>query len=54
MSIASPISAGKRVLIVEDEMLVAFLLEEFLVDLGCTPVGPCNSLGEALDAVHRG
>jgi CheY-like chemotaxis protein len=44
--------AGKRVLVVEDEALVAILLEECLSDFGCIPVGPCNSLAKALEAVE--
>lgn len=43
---------GKRVLIVEDEMLVAILIEDFLADLGCTTVGPCGSVAIALDAAR--
>jgi DNA-binding NtrC family response regulator len=43
--------AGKRVLIVEDEALVALLLEEVLSEFGCIPVGPCNSLTKALEAI---
>ncbi len=43
---------GKRVLIVEDEMLVALLIEEFLLDLGCTTVGPCGSVEMALDTAR--
>lgn len=37
---------GKRILVVEDEPLVAMLLEEMLLDLGCTVVGPAYSLRE--------
>jgi CheY-like chemotaxis protein len=43
---------GKRVLIVEDEFLVALMLEDVLVDFGCIPVGPCYSLAQALGAVR--
>ncbi len=49
---------GRRVLIVEDESLVAMLLETILEDMGCTPVGPAATVddglimarGETLDA----
>lgn len=34
------IFSGRRVLIVEDESLVAMLLETILADLGCDVVGP--------------
>ena len=36
---SSPLS-GRTVLVVEDEMLVAWLLEDMLVDLGCVVIGP--------------
>ena len=35
----SPLS-GRRVLVVEDETMVAWLLEDMLADLGCAVVGP--------------
>ena len=38
----------RRVLIVEDEMIVSMLLEDFLTDLGCEPVGPAARLDDAL------
>jgi CheY-like chemotaxis protein len=40
--------AGRAVLVVEDEFLVALALEDMLVDLGCRVVGPAASLAEAL------
>ena len=41
---------GRRVLVVEDESLVAMLLETILEDMGCTPVRPASNIdeGEAL------
>ena len=39
----------RRILIVEDEMMIAMLLEDMLVDLGCSVVGPSASLEPALD-----
>lgn len=41
---------GRRVLVVEDESLVAMLLETILEDMGCTPVGPASNIddGEAI------
>lgn len=38
---------GMRVLVLEDEALVAMLLEDMLADLGCATVGPFAELGEA-------
>lgn len=39
---------GCRVLVVEDESLVAMLLETILEDMGCTPVGPAATVDEGL------
>lgn len=39
---------GRRVLIVEDESLVAMLLETILEDMGCATVGPAASIDEGL------
>lgn len=46
--------AGKRILVVEDESLVAMLIETILEDLGCTPVGPAASIDEGLVLVQKG
>jgi CheY-like chemotaxis protein len=43
----SPFS-GRKVLLVEDEMIVAWLLEDMLADLGCAVVGPAASVNQAL------
>jgi CheY-like chemotaxis protein len=43
----SPFS-GRRVLVVEDEMLVVWLLEDMLADLGCAVVGPAAGVNQAL------
>lgn len=40
-----------RILIVEDEMLVAMLIEDTIIDLGHEIVGPAMRLETALDAV---
>lgn len=44
--------AGKRVLIVEDELLVAMLVEDMLADVGCVVVGPFARLPAALAAAR--
>lgn len=52
MSFSSPLLATKRVLVVEDEALVAMLIEELLADCGCRVIGPCGSVADALDAAR--
>jgi len=52
MTAAQLALAGKRVLIVEDELLVALMIEDLLGDYGCSTVGPCGSVEIALRAVR--
>lgn len=40
--------SNRRILIVEDESLVAMLLETILEDMGCTTVGPISNIEDAL------
>lgn len=40
--------AGLRILVVEDEPLVAMLIEDLLLELGCTVVGPAATVAQAL------
>jgi DNA-binding response OmpR family regulator len=44
---------GVRVLLVEDEYLVASLIEEILEIAGCIVTGPIPRLAQALDAADR-
>ena len=44
----TPVLAGRRILVVEDEMMIAMLVEDMLLELGCTVVGPAHGLAEAL------
>jgi CheY-like chemotaxis protein len=46
--------AGCRVLVVEDEMMVAWLLEDMLAELGCAVVGPAGSVNQALAMIDAG
>ena len=46
--------AGRRVLIVEDESLVAMLLETILEDMGCVPVGPAATVEDGLRMANDG
>jgi CheY-like chemotaxis protein len=43
---------GRRILVVEDEAIVAMMLEEMLADLGCIVVGPAMTVHEALAIVE--
>ena len=43
---------GKRVLIVEDEAIVAMLVEDGLLDAGAKVIGPAASLDEALQLIE--
>jgi len=45
---------GKRILVVEDESLVAMLLEAILEDMGCIPVGPASTIDDALSLLETG
>src|SRR5690242_7607316 len=45
----TPVFAGRRVLVVEDEMMIAMLVEDMLAELGCAVVGPAHALDAALD-----
>jgi CheY-like chemotaxis protein len=38
---------GKRILLVEDEAIIAFAVEDMLAELGCEVVGPAARLDEA-------
>jgi CheY-like chemotaxis protein len=40
---------NKRILIVEDEALIAVMVEDMLNELGCTVVGPASTISSALE-----
>jgi CheY-like chemotaxis protein len=44
---------GARVLLVEDEALVAMMLEDMLIELGCVVIGPVARVDEAMALVDR-
>ncbi|WP_035701161.1 response regulator [Bradyrhizobium genomosp. I (2014)] len=46
--------AGKRVLVVEDEGLVAMSVEDMLSDLGCSVAAQAGTLREALEKAQAG
>ena len=43
----------KRVLVVEDEAIVAMLVEDELIDAGAKVVGPAGSVEEALRLIEE-
>ena len=45
--------SGLRVLIVEDEALIASLIEDFLLDLGCEVVGPAMHMKDAVELARE-
>lgn len=45
---------GRRILVVEDEVMIALMLETALTDAGCDVVGPCSSVTEASSAIKLG
>lgn len=42
---------SRRILIVEDEPLIAMLVQEWLEELNCTAIGPAASVGGALKLI---
>ena len=48
MEASAPL-AGRRVLVVEDEMMIAMLVEDMLGELGCAVVGPAHAVATALE-----
>ena len=47
------LGTGHRILLVEDEILVAMMMMDILTELGFFVIGPCNRLAEAMiAAVH--
>jgi CheY-like chemotaxis protein len=53
-TIDPPMSSGRSILIVEDEPLIAMMLEDFLESLGHEVAGSCDSVQCALDHVEKG
>jgi len=51
---ADPVSFdGYRVLVVEDEAIVAMLIEAHLIDFGCLVLGPAGTVRDALHLIER-
>lgn len=45
---------GLRILVVEDELLVALGLQDMLREFGCESLGPFSRLGDAITAIDSG
>lgn len=43
----------RRVLVIEDEGLIAIHIQDTLEELGCTVVGPVRGVGEAIDLIDQ-
>jgi CheY-like chemotaxis protein len=52
-SVCMPSLAGRRVLVVEDETLVAMLVEDTLVDAGVVVLGPVATVSESLALLEK-
>jgi DNA-binding NtrC family response regulator len=46
--------AGQRILVAEDESLIALELERILQDFGCEVVGPVANIDDVLENAERG
>lgn len=46
--------AGRRILLAEDEGLIALELQRMLQDFGCDVIGPLASVNKVLESVQRG
>jgi chemotaxis family two-component system sensor kinase Cph1 len=45
---------GCRILVVEDDPMLALNVEQLLEDAGCAVVGPCATVARALEMARRG
>ena len=45
--------AGKRIMVVEDETLIALVISEYLTEMGLSIVGPFNTVVEAMSALKN-
>ncbi|MGA7484516.1 MAG: response regulator [Bradyrhizobium sp.] len=45
--------SNHKVLVVEDEMMIAMLIEDMLDELGCKVVGPATNVPRALELIGK-
>ena len=48
-----PYLSNRKVLVVEDEMMIAMLIEDMLDEFGCELVGPATNVPRALELISR-
>jgi CheY-like chemotaxis protein len=53
-SVAASMAESRRVLLVEDEVLVAMMIQEFLSECGRAVIGPISTAAEALATARQG
>jgi DNA-binding response OmpR family regulator len=53
-AISMTMTVARSILIVEDEPLIAMMLEDFILSLGHQVSGNCDNVGTALKEVERG
>lgn len=51
-SVASSVIQGMQVFVVEDEALIALMLEDMLTDLGCVLAGSADTVAQALSQLE--
>jgi CheY-like chemotaxis protein len=45
---------GLHILVVEDETMISMMIEDMLIDLGATVVGPAGNVAQALAVIEAG
>ena len=50
---SKPELSNRNVLVVEDEMMIAMLIEDMLDEFGCKLVGPATSIPRALELIGK-
>jgi CheY-like chemotaxis protein len=45
---------GMRVMVLEDEPIVAMMIEDMLIELGCDVIGPASTVQEGLELAAMG
>jgi CheY-like chemotaxis protein len=51
--LSKPDLSNRKVLVVEDEMMIAMLIEDILEEFGCELVGPATNVPRALELIEK-